>query len=97
MGLSIKVSSRAAELLLKEARSRGLHIQDIVLEKLEADLDPKDKAQDYMEVSALLLNEAKQELDKGDLRQASEKNLGRCCSCHQSSRVLEQGYKIIKS
>ena len=64
MGLSIKVPSHAAELLLKEARSRGLHIQDIVLEKLEADLDPKDKAQDYMEISLLLFNEAKQELDK---------------------------------
>jgi len=94
MGLSIKVPSRAAELLLKEARSRGLHIQDIVLEKLEADLDPKDKAQDYMEVSLLLLNEAKQELDKGDLRQASEKIWGAAALAIKAHAYWNRGIRL---
>lgn len=48
-------------------------MEDIILEKLSIGIDPKDKAKEYLIVSLNLLEQAKRELDKGDLRRASEK------------------------
>ncbi len=64
------------ELLEKKSRENGMSIDEYLLEVLTSDLNPRDRADKYIEASLDLLEQAKKELDKGDLRQASEKIWG---------------------
>ncbi len=70
------IPPRVASQLRAEAEKLGVPVEDIILEKLSAGIDPKEKAKEYILVSMNLLEQAKAELEKGDLRQASEKIWG---------------------
>jgi len=50
-----------------------LHVQDIVLERLMAGMDPKNRARDYIESAIFLLREAEKGINEKNPRQASEK------------------------
>ncbi len=77
MSFDLRVPSRIRERLEKEARELGASLEEVILEKLgESILDPRDRALDYIEVAEYMLNQAERELEKGDLRQASEKIWG---------------------
>lgn len=70
---SISIPPSVINFLKKQAELLGVPIEDIVLERLLVDLDPEDKAKEYISVASSLLEQAKIELKRGDLRQASEK------------------------
>lgn len=65
-----------AERLEREARRLGISIEEYVLELLLRDLDPPQRAAEYIEASKELLNQAREELGAGDVRQAAEKAWG---------------------
>ena len=71
--MSIVISGRIAEMLKRESGGHGLTPEEYLLEILTRDLDPGEKAREYMEASLNLVEQAEKELEKGDLRQASEK------------------------
>ena len=62
--------------LRKKAEKEGVTLEEYLLELIMQDIDPKDRAYDYLEASFELLAQAKKELEDGDLRQASEKLWG---------------------
>ena len=64
------------ELLEKKSRENDMSIDEYLLEVLTSDLNPRDRADKYIEASLELLEQARKELDKGDLRQASGKIWG---------------------
>ncbi len=51
-------------------------VDELAIELLTQDVDPKTKVKDYVEASMELLRQASIEVDKGDIRQASEKIWG---------------------
>jgi len=69
----ILVRGRLAKRLREEAEKLGITIDVYLVELLTQGLDPKDRAREYVEVAQELLNEAREELKKGDVRQAVEK------------------------
>ncbi len=61
---------------LGKAEKEGVTLEEYLLELIMQDIDPKDRAYDYLEASFELLAQAIKELEDGDLRQASEKLWG---------------------
>lgn len=74
--LSIRLPRGVAEKLEREARKLGLSLEEYVLELALRDLDPLERAQEYVEAAKDLLGRAQEELEKGDVRQAAEKAWG---------------------
>ena len=72
----IKLPQRIAKRLEEEARKRGAILEEYLLELIAIDLDPAEMAKEYIEVSKNLVEEAKEELKKDDVRQAAEKAWG---------------------
>ncbi len=74
MSLSaIVVKGRLAKRIREKAEKLGISVDEYLMELLSQDLDPKDRIREYIEVAEELLQEAQDELKKGNVRQAAEK------------------------
>jgi len=67
---------RLAGRLRREAERAGISLEEYVLELLARDLDPPERAREYIEAARVLLEQARGELGRGDVRQAAEKVWG---------------------
>ena len=65
-----------AKRLREEAKKLNVSLEEYLLELLTQNLDPKERAREYIKASEELLVEAREELRKGDVRQAAEKVWG---------------------
>jgi HEPN domain-containing protein len=73
---SISVSKGLYERLRKAAEAQGLPVEGYVLGLIAESVDPANLPESYREASEELMRQARGELAKGDLRQASEKAWG---------------------
>jgi len=73
ISITIRLPRSVASKLEEEARKLGLGLEEYLLELALRDLDPSDRAVEYIEVSKDLLEEARRELERGNVRQAAEK------------------------
>lgn len=71
--VAIRLPNLIARKLQDEAKKLGLSVEEYLLEILSQGLDPKNRAQEYIEVALELVEKAREELARGDIRQASEK------------------------
>ncbi len=76
MSTSIKIPTNIGELLEKEARRRGLTLDEYLVEVALKALDPPARLKEYIRASKELLEHAREELRKGNVRQAAEKVWG---------------------
>ncbi len=53
-----------------------MSLEEYIIDALSRDLDPRDRAEEYAEAAKELLEQAREELKKGDVRQAAEKLWG---------------------
>ncbi len=60
----------------RRAERLGMSSDEYLVELLSQGLDPEDKAREYIEAAKELLEEAREELGRGDVRQAAEKAWG---------------------
>ena len=74
--VSIVVRGRLARRIREEAEKLGVSVDEYLVELLSQGLDPREKAAEYVEAAEELLREAREELEKGDVRQAAEKLWG---------------------
>ena len=74
----ISIPRTILEELKRRAEERGLSLEEFLTEIGTQDLDPEDRAEKYINVAMELINQAKEELMKNDLRHASEKTWGAC-------------------
>ena len=72
----IVVRGRLARRVREEAEKLGISVEEYLVELLSQDLDPKGRAVEYVEAAEGLLGEAREELGKGNERQAAEKLWG---------------------
>ncbi len=83
-----------ADRLREEARTRGVALEDLVVEILAADAPESVIAEAYWEAAEILFRQASEELERGDLRQASEKIWGsaalavKAVACRRDGRRL---------
>lgn len=83
-----------ARRLKEEALKRGLSPEEYMLEVLTRDLDPKDRAKEYIEAASSLLEEAEEELKKDDLRQAAEKVWGAAALAVKAYALWKEGKRL---
>jgi HEPN domain-containing protein len=76
LGESIVLRGWVARRLREEAERLGFSVDEYLVELLSQGLDPKGKAREYIEAARDLLGEAREELEKGNVRQAAEKLWG---------------------
>jgi len=67
---------RLAQRLREEAERQGVTVDEYLVELLSQGLDPESRAWEYIEAAESLLEEAREELEEGDVRQAAEKLWG---------------------
>jgi len=82
------------ERLKKEARSRGVSLEEYVLELLLGDLDPPQRAREYADAAENLLEGAEEELAKGDVRQAAEKLWGAAALAVKAYAAWKDGKRL---
>ena len=95
MGQSIiVVRGHLARRIRREAEKLGVTIDEYVVELLSQGLDPRDKAVEYIEVAEDLLEEARGELGKGDVRQAAEKLWGAVALSIKAYAYWKEGKRL---
>jgi uncharacterized protein (UPF0332 family) len=90
----ITISGRVAEKLRRRAEELGLAPEELILNILTENLDPEQRAREYIEAALDLLKEAEEELEKGDLRQASEKIWGACALAIKAHALARRGLRL---
>lgn len=73
---ALVIHGRIAERVREEAKRLEVSVDEYLVELLSQRLDARDRAREYVEVAQELLLEAREELGKGNVRQAAEKVWG---------------------
>lgn len=60
----------------REAEKRGITLEEYLLELISYNLNPRDRAVEYVKVSEELLEQCESKLEKNNVRQATEKAWG---------------------
>jgi len=76
--MAIVIPRPIAERVRREAEKLGVSVEEYIADLLLEDLDPRDRAREYVEVAGELLRQAESELERGNIRQAAEKVWGAC-------------------
>ncbi len=94
MAEALVIRGRLARRVREEAEKRGLTAEEYLVEVLSQSLDPKDRALEYIEAAEDLLEEAREELGKGNLRQAAEKLWGAAALAVKAYAYLREGKRL---
>jgi len=91
---TILISGVIAKRLKEEAKKHNLSIKEYLLELLTQNLDPQNKAKEYMKASEELLAEARKELEKDNVRQAAEKVWGAAALAVKAYAYWKNGKRL---
>jgi HEPN domain-containing protein len=91
---SISVPKGLYERLRKAAEAQGLPVEGYVLGLIAESVDPANLPESYREASEELMSQAREELAKGDLRQAGEKAWGAAALMLKSSAYRRDGLRL---
>jgi len=83
-----------ARRLREEAAKQGLGAEEYLLDLLTRDMDPKDRAREYLDASQELLSEAREELEKGNVRQAADKVWGAAALAIKAYALWRDGRRL---
>ena len=86
------------EVIIKELRRRarrvGASIEEYLFDVLMSDEEPVERAEKYLKGAEELVEEARRELEEGDLRQASEKIWGACALAIKAHALAKRGVML---
>ncbi|MGC9050525.1 PaREP1 family protein [Pyrobaculum sp.] len=91
---TIRLPASVVTELRKRVEKEGITLEDYVLERLLADVDPPSRAEAYAEAALDLLRAAEEELRAGDLRQASEKIWGAAALAVKAYAYWRDGVRL---
>ncbi|ALL00402.1 PaREP1/PaREP8 domain containing family protein [Pyrodictium delaneyi] len=74
--VTVTLPRSLAERARREAEKLGLGLEEYIIELLMEGIDPEERAHEYVVAAGELLEQAREELAKGDVRQAAEKTWG---------------------
>ena len=93
-GLVIVLPSRIGERIRREAERLGVTVEEYIIELVEGEADPRERALDYIEAAGLLLERARRELSEGDVRQAAEKIWGAVALAVKAYAAWREGRRL---
>jgi len=91
---TVTLPKSIAERARREAEKLGVSLEEFIVELLIQGLDPRDRAAGYVEASEELLGQAKEELRKGDTRQAAEKAWGAAALAVKAYAMCREGKRL---
>lgn len=94
MNATITVPKRVAKRIREEARRLGVTGEEYLIEPIIQGLDPKDRAAEYIESAKELLQQSREELGKGNIRQAAEKAWGAAALAVKAYAEWREGRKL---
>jgi len=94
MAVAIRLPRRVVERLEGEASKLGLTLEEYLVELISEHLDPASRAREYIEVARALLEQAAEELGKGDIRQAAEKIWGSAALAVKAHADFSEGRRL---
>ena len=71
--ISVKLPRSIVERIERDAKRAGLSLEEYIIELIFQSLDPDERILEYVDVAKDLLEQAMEELRKGDVGQAAEK------------------------
>ena len=92
--MQLRLPRGLAEKLEREARRQGHSLEEYVLDLLMRDLDPEEQAHSYIEAARSLLQQAWEELARGDVRQAAEKAWGAAALAIKAYAAWREGIRL---
>lgn len=92
--VTLHLARSLAERLEKEARRAGVGLEEYILELLLRDLDPGERAREYVTAARELLRQARRELERGDVRQAAEKVWGAAALAVKAYAEWREGRRL---
>lgn len=90
----VKIPEKMYEKLKGAAEVQGMPVEGYVLSLIAESADPSNLAESYWEASECLLRQAKDELARGDLRQAGEKAWGAVALALKSLAYKREGLRL---
>jgi len=90
----ITIPESIAKRIREAAERLGVTPEEYILELVTKDLDPEERARVYIEAARDLIARAREELGKGDLRQASEKIWGACALAVKAHAFARRGLRL---
>ena len=94
MGEVVVLRGRLARRVREEAEKLGFSVDEYLVEVLSQGLDPRDRALEYIEAAEDLLGEAREELERGNVRQAAEKLWGAAALAIKAYAFWREGKRL---
>ena len=92
--VAVRLPRSVVERLEREAQKLGLSLEEYVLELVLKGLDPAERIREYVEAAQDLLDQAREELGKGDVRQAAEKAWGAAALAVKAYAMWREGRRL---
>jgi len=90
----LSVPRVVAERVRREAEKLGVSVEEYLLELVSRGLDPESKAREYVETALELLEQGREELEKGNVRQAAEKTWGSAALAVKAHAYWREGKRL---
>lgn len=94
MVLTISLPDKIAEKVRRKAEELGLSLDSYLIEVITRDDDPREVVEAYIEASRALLGEARDELSRGNVRQAAEKLWGSTALAVKAYAMWKEGKRV---
>lgn len=91
----IVVKGVVAKRLKEEVEKLDISLEEYLLDLMTREMDPRDRAREYIEASEKLLTEAKEELEKNNIRQAAEKVWGAAALTIKAYAFWKNGKRLV--
>jgi len=90
----IVIPESTAKRVREAAEKLGMTPEEYIVDLLTRDLDPKERVREYIGAARSLIAQARRELERGDLRQASGKIWGACALAIKAHALARKGLKL---
>ncbi len=95
MSARLVLSETISRRIRREAERLGLSVEEYIVELLSQNLDPKSRVREYIQIAEELLEEAREELRKGDVRQSAEKVWGAAALTVKAYAYWRDGKRLV--
>jgi hypothetical protein len=92
--IEIKLPRSIFKRIVSEAEKRGISLEEYIVELVLKDLDPLERAREYLAVAQELLIQAGEELSKNNIRQAAEKLWGAAALSIKAHAYWKEGRRL---
>lgn len=92
----LTIKGYLAKRICEEAEKLSVTVEELLIDLLDRDLDPQSRALEYIEVALDLLEQAREEIKKGDVRQVAERLWGAAALAIRAYAYWREGRMLVR-